>query len=93
MNGAHGSGGGCGCGCGGHGRRVTLQAAGTGSSLEQASVNDVIAAWPETVTVFDRYGIDSCCGGGLSLAVVAERHGLDLRDLLQELTAAGAIGD
>ena len=51
-------------------------------------VNDVIRHWPSTVTVFARYGIDSCCGGGLALEVVCERHRIDLAALLEDLNQA-----
>jgi regulator of cell morphogenesis and NO signaling len=52
------------------------------------TVNEVIQRYPGTVTVFDRYGIDSCCGGGLVVSVAAERHGIDVRTLRDELTQA-----
>lgn len=52
------------------------------------TVNDIIAAHPATVSVFQAWGVDSCCGGHLPLATVAEKHHFDLEKLLGELRAA-----
>jgi regulator of cell morphogenesis and NO signaling len=49
------------------------------------TVNTAILLHPRTVAVFDRYGIDSCCGGALPIEEVAKRHGLDLDALMAEL--------
>lgn len=51
------------------------------------TVNDVIQLWPQTLPVFNAHGIDSCCGGSKTIGTVAERHGLELAALLEELTA------
>lgn len=52
------------------------------------TVNQVAERVPATLAVFQRWGIDACCGGARTLATVAERHGLDLEALLAELNAA-----
>lgn len=81
-----------GCGCGGHGDVVRLEADGKAAGeLALRSVNAVIMEWPATVAVFERYGVDACCGGAHSVAVAAERHGVALDDLMAELQRAGAI--
>lgn len=49
------------------------------------TVNQIVAASPATVSVFDAWGVDSCCGGHLPLATVAEKHRFDLEKLLQQL--------
>jgi len=49
------------------------------------TVNTVVLLHPRTVAVFDRYGIDSCCGGSLPIEEVARKHGLDLDALMAEL--------
>ena len=76
---------GCGCGCGPEKDEATT---GSGRPLADATVNEVIAAWPATVAVFARHGVDACCGGGKPVAIVAERHGLRLEALLAELGEA-----
>ena len=49
------------------------------------TVNEVITQHPATVAVFNKHGIDSCCGGGLKLADVARKHRIDFIALLAEL--------
>ena len=51
------------------------------------TVNQVIERFPGTLPVFDRHGIDSCCGGALPLASAAERHGIQPGELVDELEA------
>lgn len=53
-------------------------------------VNDVIARHPETVAVFNRFGIDACCGGAASLVEAAARDGANLDLLLAALREAVA---
>lgn len=52
------------------------------------TVNEIITRHPRTMAVFERHGIDSCCGGGLQLAEVARKHRLDFIALLAELDQA-----
>ena len=44
----------------------------------QWTVNDVVQRYPATLAIFNSLGIDSCCGGALPLATVAERHNIPL---------------
>lgn len=48
-------------------------------------VREIISAHPSTVEVLVSHGICSCCLGELTLAESAERKGLSLEDLLNEL--------
>jgi regulator of cell morphogenesis and NO signaling len=52
------------------------------------TVNEVISQHPETIAVFNRHRIDSCCGGALPIAEVARKHRLDFIALLAELEQA-----
>jgi len=54
----------------------------------QLTINEIIQRRPSAVTVFNAYGIDSCCGGGKSLADVTSRHEIDLSAILSALEAA-----
>jgi regulator of cell morphogenesis and NO signaling len=51
-------------------------------------VADIVRTAPATIAVFQRHGIEFCCGGRVPLDVVCENEGLDLDRLVQELTAA-----
>jgi len=50
-----------------------------------ATVNEIVAQHPNTIAVFNRFGIDSCCGGGLPLRDAAHRDGAELEALLRAL--------
>jgi regulator of cell morphogenesis and NO signaling len=57
------------------------------------TVNEVLLRAPATQPVFTAHGIDSCCGGARTLADVAQRHGLDLPELLAALGALATARD
>ena len=64
-----------------------------------ASVNAVIARHPETVAVFNAFGIDACCGGDAAVPEAARRDGADpaalvaaLEDALAATVAPAARG-
>ena len=48
-------------------------------------INDVIKQYPETISVFNRLNVDSCCGGGASIEATARKDGIDLEALLDAL--------
>ncbi len=54
----------------------------------EMTVNDVLARFPKTVAVFNEFGIDSCCGGGVPLSVAVERDGVDVGKLIARLQTA-----
>ena len=54
----------------------------------EMTVNEVIRRYPATVALFSRWGIDSCCGGGLPVGEAAQRHGVDLATVAAELELA-----
>jgi len=65
------------------------------SQLQQPSavdgtwtVNQTISAHPATVAVFNRFGIDACCGGSATIEAAASRDGADAAALLHALRHA-----
>jgi regulator of cell morphogenesis and NO signaling len=52
------------------------------------TLNELVARAPAALPVLQRYGLDTCCGGALPLAVAAEHHGLELAGLLAALREA-----
>jgi regulator of cell morphogenesis and NO signaling len=51
------------------------------------TVNEILHRQPNAVSVLSSFGIDSCCGGALSLEEAARRHGADPRAVLQAIEA------
>lgn len=57
------------------------------------TVNEMVAAHPETIPVFNRFGLDTCCGGGVAITQAAHRDGVDFEVLRQALhDAIAAVG-
>ncbi|HEY5218764.1 MAG TPA: DUF542 domain-containing protein [Gemmatimonadaceae bacterium] len=52
------------------------------------TVNALVARDPRTVAVFNHFGMDMCCGGGVPIAEAAARDGVDLAVLLAALRSA-----
>ena len=57
---------------------------------DDVTVHDVIGRLPGAGEVFRSFGIDTCCGGDLPVAVAADHHGVELETLLAALDRAGA---
>jgi regulator of cell morphogenesis and NO signaling len=57
----------------------------------ETTVREVAVSNPSSVRVFEKLGIDYCCGGGKSLQDVCEAKNIDLGSLLDRLNAAGGI--
>ncbi len=49
------------------------------------TVRDLVGRYPQTRPVFEKHGIDYCCGGGKCLADVANEHALELPALVDAL--------
>ena len=55
---------------------------------ETLTVNEIVRRWPATVEVFNRFGIDACCGGAAPPAEAAARDGADAEALRRALDEA-----
>ena len=49
------------------------------------TINDVIKKYPQTIAVFNKFRVDSCCGGGQAIEKTAMADGVDIEGLLQAL--------
>lgn len=49
------------------------------------TLNEIVALAPETLPVLKRFGLDSCCGGALTLETAVTHHALDLPTVLVAL--------
>ena len=52
------------------------------------TVNETVARYPATAAVFNRFGVDTCCGGGVPIAAAAAREGIDPDVLLAAVREA-----
>lgn len=52
------------------------------------TVNEALSAAPETSAIFNRLGVDTCCGGTLTLAEAARSIGLEAEQLRAEIEPA-----
>lgn len=56
----------------------------------ETRVAEIAAALPHSIAVFQRVGIDFCCGGNKPLVAACEEQGLAYPEVAQAITAAGA---
>ncbi|HEV2493640.1 MAG TPA: DUF542 domain-containing protein [Terriglobia bacterium] len=52
---------------------------------EKMKVGDIARIWPQTMKIFAHYKLDLCCGGAHTLEFVAQKHGLNLGAILEQL--------
>jgi regulator of cell morphogenesis and NO signaling len=52
------------------------------------SINEIVAAHPETIAVFNQFGFDTCCGGGVTVDEAARRDGVDANEVIAALNEA-----
>lgn len=57
------------------------------------SVGQLVAERPGRAKIFEKYRIDYCCGGKLSVAAICEKKGIDPEALLAEIARAELVGD
>jgi len=51
----------------------------------ELTINEIVAAYPETIPVFNRFGLDTCCGGGVCVDEAARRDGIDAEPIVAAL--------
>ena len=56
------------------------------------TVKEVVRLYPATIQLFNEYGIDTCCGGGVPLSVAVQQHDVDLTELLERLRRVSERG-
>lgn len=52
------------------------------------TINEIVAAHPETIAVFNRFGLDTCCGGGVRVDEAARRDGIDVKSVVAAVNEA-----
>lgn len=57
------------------------------STTGDKTIGEIVAADFRTAAVFEKHGIDFCCGGRVTLAAVCTENGLDLAAIAEELEA------
>jgi regulator of cell morphogenesis and NO signaling len=58
--------------------------------MTQPTVRDIATANPAAVRVFEKYGIDYCCGGGRPLEEACREKGISAEAVLAEVRAGGS---
>lgn len=58
---------------------------------ETTPVRDIVTAIPSSIRVFERHGVDFCCGGKEPLAAACEQRGLSVAEIEREIEAT-AVG-
>jgi regulator of cell morphogenesis and NO signaling len=58
---------------------------------ESTSVAEIAAAMPASVRVFQRHGIDFCCGGKKPLGLVCEEQGLSFSEVTNAIEQAAVV--
>lgn len=53
--------------------------------LKNKTVADLVTENIKTADIFKKYGIDFCCGGGISIEKACDKHHVDYNQLLSEL--------
>jgi regulator of cell morphogenesis and NO signaling len=57
---------------------------------EQTTIAEIASSVPSSVRVFQRHGIDFCCGGKRPIGVVCQEQGLSYNEIVQVIQASNA---
>ncbi|MEO7086537.1 MAG: DUF542 domain-containing protein [Gemmatimonadaceae bacterium] len=52
------------------------------------TINEIVARFGETIPVFNHFGMDTCCGGGVTVLEAARRDGIEVEAVLAALHEA-----
>ena len=59
------------------------------TSLDPAlTINEIVTRFPDSIPVFNHFGLDMCCGGDVTLEEAARRDGLDAKVLTDAVRVA-----
>ena len=61
--------------------------------LAERTINDLVAAYPEVMTILGPLGIDLCCGGLHPLGTALDLHGFERAPVLAQVVAVVAARD
>jgi iron-sulfur cluster repair protein YtfE (RIC family) len=56
------------------------------------TLNDVIRKYPSTMGIFNRFNVDSCCGGARTIKAMAEEDKVDVGVFIKALKEAATKG-
>ena len=59
-----------------------------GTDAAGLTLNELVLRSPQALPVLHRHGMDTCCGGGLTLAEACRRHGVAVDEILREVGVA-----
>lgn len=55
---------------------------------KEMSVNQVIKLYPQSIGVFNKFNIDSCCGGSETLEKAAKNAGVRIEEVIDAINKA-----
>jgi regulator of cell morphogenesis and NO signaling len=61
------------------------------TTMTERSLADVVTSVPGAARVFERHGLDYCCGGKQRLDAACRRSGIDPEEIANELADLGAV--
>jgi iron-sulfur cluster repair protein YtfE (RIC family) len=56
------------------------------------TLNEVIRKYPSTMGVFNRFNVDSCCGGARTIRAMAAEDKVDIETFINSLKEAAGKG-